>query len=84
MARLSPPSRVGRVGTILSVSSDTVGDSPGRFGSKPTNARDMKRKHSTNKEVKSINSSSNVGLDIDSSIEPIQAQKRWGQECPGV
>ena len=33
VARLSSPSVVGRGSTILSVSSDTVGDSPGHFGS---------------------------------------------------
>ena len=74
MARLSPASVVGRGGTILSVSNDTVGDSPGLYGFYLTNARDVTRKRSLNKEVKSINSSSNVGLDIDLSIEPIQAE----------
>ena len=43
MARLSPPSVVGRGGTILSVSNDTVGDSPGHFGFNNTNARDVTR-----------------------------------------
>ena len=60
MALLSPPKMVGRCSTILSVSNDTVGDSPGHFGSNPTKARDVTRKNLLKKEVKSINSSSDV------------------------
>ena len=75
MARLSPPSVVGRGGTILSVNSDTIGSSPGHFGSNPPNARETTRKRSLNKEVELPNSLSDVKLDTMSGIEPIQAGK---------
>ena len=65
MVRLSPPSVVGRGGTILSVSNDTVSDPPGHFGFNHTNARDVTRKRSLDKEVKAINSSSDVKLDLN-------------------
>ena len=58
--RLSPPSVVGRGGAILSVSNDTVGDSPRHFGLNPTTARDVTRKRSLDKEVWSVNTSSDV------------------------
>ena len=82
MARLSPPSVVGRGGTILSVNSDTVCDSPGHFGSNPTNARDVTRKRSLDKEVKMNYPSSDVGLNMKSNIEPIQAEKFWNVNVP--
>ena len=66
----------------MSVSNDTVGDSPtypgdspGYFGSNSTNARDVIRKRSLDKEVKSMNSLSDVGLDIASSMKLIHAEE---------
>ena len=51
VARLSPPSVAGRGGTILSVSNDTVSESPGHFVFNHINTRDVTRKHSLDKEL---------------------------------
>ena len=74
MARLSPPSVVGRGGTILSVSNDTVGNLPGHLGLNTSNAREVTRKRSLDKRVKLNDPSSDVGLDFNLIIEPIQAE----------
>ena len=52
VARLSPPSMVGRGGTILSVSNDTAGNLPGHLELNSTNACEVKRKRSLDKGVK--------------------------------
>ena len=82
MARLSPPSVVGRGGTILSVNTDTIGSSPGHFGSNPPNAREATRKRSLDKEVELPNSFSDVESDTMSCIEPIQAGKPGDVNVP--
>ena len=82
MARLSPPSMVGRGGTILSVNSDTIGGSPGYFGSNPPNEREATRKRSLDKEVELHNALSDVKLDTMSCIEPIQAGKPGDVNVP--
>ena len=82
VARLSPPSMVGRGGTILSVSNDTVGNLPGHLELNSTNACEVTRKRSLDKGVQFNNPSSDVGLDINLIIEPIQAEECGDRDIP--
>ena len=82
VARLSPSSMVGRGGTILSVSKDTVGRLPGHLELNSTNACEVTRKRSLDKGVQFNNPSSDVGLDINLIIEPIQAEECGDRDIP--
>ena len=77
MARLSPPSIVGR-----SVSKGTVGYLPGHLELSSTNACEVTRKRSLDKGVQFNNPSSDVGLDIKLKIEPVQAEEYRDRDVP--
>ena len=73
---------VGRCGTILSFSNDTVGNLPGHLELNSTNACEVTRKRSLDKGVKFNNPSSDVGLNINLIIEPIQAEECRDRDVP--
>ena len=63
MARINPPSGVGRVGTSLDVNNDIVGEMPRRSGTCPVPARAVTRNHSQS-EVGRDGTTLDVGKDI--------------------
>ena len=75
VALISPPSMAGRGGTILSISSDTIGNSPGHFKSNPPDTSEVTHTRSVDKASESHNSSLNVKFDTGSTL----VSRRAGQ-----
>ena len=75
VAPISPPSMAGRGGTILGITSDTIGNSPGQVKSNPLDTSEVTPNRSAGGASELHNSSSNVKFDTGSALESIRVDK---------